>query len=100
MSVRKVIRWEDPPHSRNVGNQGGRPPDSQWSALADQLRDEPKRWAVIFEGDRTTAMSVRSKAVEGRSVCFRPRGAFEARVRSWNGTYTVYARYMGMGEDW
>ncbi len=91
----RVLRWEDPPHSRNLGNKGGRPTDSRWNDIAETLRDERGRWAVVFEGERQLAMSARSRISEGRTVCFRPLGDFEACVRSYEGTYTVYARYMG-----
>lgn len=91
----RVIKWEDPPHSRNVGNKGGRPADSMWNGVAEQLRGERGRWAVVFEGGRRHAMSIRGFITEGRRICFRPHGDFEACVRSWNGVHTVYARYMG-----
>ena len=91
----RVLRWEDPPPSMNVGNKGGRPADSAWNYVAEALRDERGRWGVVFEGERTPAMGVRSFITEGRRICFRPQGDYEACVRSWRGTYTVYARYMG-----
>lgn len=94
----KVLRWEDPPHSMNVGNRSGRPADSQWNPVAEQLKDERGRWGVVFVGERRGAMSVRSFISEGRRICFRPVGDFEACVRSWRGVHTVYARYLGDDE--
>lgn len=92
---RKIIRWEDPPHSRNWGNVGGRPRGSEWDEVAAALRDEPGRWAVVYVGDRRGAMSARTKIAMGAGACFRPQGAFEAAARSWDGVHTVYARYLG-----
>lgn len=92
----QVIRWEDPPISRNIGNKGGRRADSAWNDVAQTLREERGRWAVIHVSrEKQPAMSVRSFVTEGRRICFRPQGDFEACVRSWRGVHTVYARYMG-----
>lgn len=93
---REIIRWEDPPHSRNWGNVGGRPADSEWNTVAEHLRDEPRRWAVIFEGDRSGANWAKARVMSASAVCFRPLGAFQAAIRSnGEGTWTVFARYMG-----
>ncbi len=93
-----VIRWADPPASRNVGNRGGRPADSVWNDVAETLRAERGRWAVLYEGGRPGARSVRDFVAEGRRICFRPAGDFEACMRSWDGVHTVYARYLGDGD--
>lgn len=90
-----VLKWEDPPHSRKANNSGGRRPDSAWNGVAEQLSAERGRWAVVFRGTRREALTVRCIVTEGRRVCFRPIGDFEACVRSWDGVHTVYARYMG-----
>lgn len=97
-----VLKWEDPPYSRHAGSgagRGGRPADSMWNGVAEQLRDERGRWALIYQGERKPAMAVRTFVTEGRRVCFRPVGDFEACMRSWGGVHFVYARYMGEGGE-
>lgn len=91
----RVIRWEDPPPCRNSSERSGRPPGSEWNGVAEQLKDERGRWAVVFEGEREQALTVRKFIVEARRVCFRPMGDFEACIRALSGVHTIYARYMG-----
>lgn len=90
-----VLKWEDPPPSRKSSPASGRPADSAWNGVAEQLRGERGRWALIFRGDKQGASSVRDFVTEARRICFRPVGDFEACVRSWDGKHYVYARYMG-----
>jgi len=93
---RKIIRWEDPPPPRNGRAGGGRPPGSPWDGIAEVIRDERGRWAVIFESrSASEAGSVRVKVSQGAALCFTPAGHFQARVRTINGVHTVYVRYVG-----
>lgn len=94
-----VLRWEDPPPSKNASNKSGRPPISAWNGVADELRAERGRWAVVYSGDKSTALNVRKSVSEGRLACFRPIGDFEACLRSREGVHTLYARFLGDGED-
>lgn len=86
-----VIRWEDPP----VPNKAGRRPSRYWIAIADDLKADPRRWAVIYQGARNGALADRVK--KGQSA-FAPAGAFEAAERVEDGIYRVYARYLGEGQ--
>lgn len=88
----KVIRWEDPPRTQSYG---GGPSGSRFDGLAEVLRDEPNRWAVIYQGSRGTASGMAGKIKHGAMKAFRPVGVFEATVRTDGQTSTVYARYVG-----
>ncbi|BCJ45356.1 hypothetical protein GCM10010168_86250 [Actinoplanes ianthinogenes] len=92
----EIIRWENPPPSRrNPGGVVG----SRWDEVAEQLRDERGRWAVVYEGDANNASSAASIIRMGNVACFRPTGDFEAvsRRSPSTGRTTVYARYLGDG---
>jgi len=95
----RVLRWEDPPPSRHASEKNGRPPGSAWDGVAGELRAERGRWAVVYAGDKSTALNVRKSVVEGRLACFRPIGDFEARLRSRDGVHTLYARFLGDGDE-
>jgi hypothetical protein len=96
----QIIRWENPPPPQNGRVSGGRPRGSRWDEVARQLRDEPRRWAVIFEGSRIAAFSVVSSVRQASTSCFGPAGSFEARSRSFDGVHSVYARFLGDGGPW
>lgn len=86
-----VIRWEDPPEADRRGNTLA-PAVADWYRIAAQLRARPGDWAAISVADSTNTPSfIRS----GRYAAFRPAGAFDAVGRRVNGTYTVYARFVG-----
>lgn len=92
----QVIRWEQPPATNAKGGQGRA--NSKYDPVADQLLDRPNEWALVWEtADPDAAASVSGVIREGRVVCFRPRGDFEACVRTVNGARRVYARYLGDG---
>lgn len=94
-----VIRWEDPPPSKNASHKSGRPAGSAWDGVASELRAERGRWGVVYVGDKLTALNVRKSISEGRTACFRPIGDFEACLRSIDGAYALYARFLGDGEE-
>jgi hypothetical protein len=82
------LTWEEPPPPKPA-----RPP-SKWLPIADKLRANPGRWArVVTQGN----VSVKSDAVNGSLICFRPAGSFEGRVVNFSGRFTgdVYLRYVG-----
>lgn len=89
-----VIRWEEPPAEH--GNARPKKP-LKYQAVADELRANPNRWAVVADdlstgGSGTLAFNIR-KGV-------RPWGdGFEAKtvgpLGGRRGTAKVYARYVG-----
>jgi hypothetical protein len=99
VTQRRIIKWEDPPESSSLCSKPGpgRPAGSQWDPIAEALREEPGRWALIFEGEKGAASSLRARIVTASVLCFCPRGAFQAKERVWAGVYSVYARYVGEG---
>ena len=86
-----MIRWEEPPEHGNK-----RAAKLKYQDLADALRAEPKRWAVVAEGITTgTAGGMASRIRRGQGP-FGPAGSFEARVIGPPGGQGVlYARYVG-----
>ncbi|WIM97810.1 hypothetical protein ACTOB_001364 [Actinoplanes oblitus] len=92
----EIIRWENPPPPARPGQHLT---GSRWDGVAEILRDERGRWAVVYEGDVNNASSIASVIRMGNVACFRPTGDFEAvsRRSSTTGLTTVYARYLGDG---
>lgn len=90
-----VIRWEDPPETiQGVRKRPRR--TKHWAAVANELRDNPDRWAVVLEDERfgcAGGMAAQIKA--GVLVAFRPARSFDAQTRTVGHTYCVYARYVG-----
>lgn len=92
-----VIRWEKPPPAKRVGGRGE--VGSRYDHLADQLRANPGREALIRETpSRNTGNSVAGLIREARVRCFEPRGDFDACTRRVDGMVRVYAWYLGDGE--
>jgi hypothetical protein len=89
-----VLRWEEPPNPKKDW-AGGRKPGSRFDPIAAALRDEPRRWAVVFEGGRNEAHGVAARIRQARMASFLPLGAFEVATRAHAGQVTVYARYIG-----
>lgn len=87
-----VLRWEDPAPlepGRRVGN-----PRIPWAFIAEQLRQNPGRWAVVYEGAQ--APHIQQRINNGTSPWFQPKGAFEVTTRGrQSGLTTVYARFIG-----
>lgn len=101
--MKAILRWEDPPPARGASKPGVPRGGSQWADAAEALRHEAPAWAVLFEGGRSSANSIRGLITHGRLHCFTPAGAFEAVTRERPGAdgqvvVTVYARYVG-GHD-
>lgn len=91
-----IIRWEDPPDSRK-GKAGGRGfvRNPRWQAVADQLRANPGRWAVVAEGENA---GISGHIRRGKYAAMQPAGSFEAQCVGGGGSFpTVYARYVGAG---
>jgi hypothetical protein len=73
------MKWEDPP----IG-QGTR---YDWQAIAEQLRQNPQRWAKIEVKSTTYATLI----PRGQVMAFRPAGAYEARTSKGS----LFIRYIG-----
>jgi hypothetical protein len=85
-----MLRWEEPPeatHSEPVRA-------SEWEPIAEQLRQQAYRWALIATGTKHTGTA--GAINTGRIRCF-PAGSFEARRRLVDGEIRIYARYVGVG---
>lgn len=92
----EVINWEDPPptpYSTNARDQPGH--STRFSALAETLKSRPGEWALVFTGYKPTASSIASSANQASVKCFRPRGTFQATIRSHRRTTKVFMRYVG-----
>lgn len=93
-----VIRWERPPPTQ--ARNGGRPADSyssRYAAIADELRANPGRWAVIDEFTGNHNRGLATKIRLGSMLCFTPAGDFESVSRRSDGVVLTYARYLGDG---
>lgn len=88
-----VIRWEEPPPPRTGMNRSTSV--SHYSAVADELRANPGRSAVVREGPNGKGLANHIKT--GGVRCFTPAGDFDATFRVVNGVGTVYAVYLGDG---
>ncbi|MFE6737563.1 hypothetical protein [Streptomyces tubercidicus] len=64
--------------------------------IVAQLRARPNEWARIQERDKPgDAAGVAYQIRKGILAAFRPAGHFEAKSRTVNDTFCVYARYVG-----
>lgn len=87
-----VIKWEDPPASKQ--RRGGK-----WAPIADELKANPGKWALVAE-DIKHAGTLLAGIKNGKIKAFEPAGAFEATSRSTTDnktgsrTFNVYARYL------
>ena len=89
MEMPEVFRWEDPPPMRRPSM------GVDYDHLADILRANPGRWAVVREGTRARTVGHMSEIKSGKIAAFRPAGTFESTCRSEGAKVTVYARYVG-----
>ena len=101
--MKSILRWEEPRERGKGGAQLGENVGSSWDDVVEALKHEAPAWAVVYEGRRSTAQSIRGLINNARIACFRPVGAFEAvsrqRVIGDNKVITVYTRYVGGGDD-
>ena len=84
-----ILRWEDPPPQRRS------PSRHNWALIAELLRANPKRWAVISEGTRAADAALTRQIKSAMIMAFRPAGHFDACSRSIDGKTVTYARYLG-----
>lgn len=69
-----------------------------FAEAAEELRDMPGVWGVIYESPSNRATGMASHIVNGVYPCFRPPGSFQAVSRMRDGVRTLYARYVGGGD--
>ena len=83
-----VLRWETPPPQ----TQG---PVHNWPAIAADLQQKPGEWALIALCDTRATAGTTAKYV--RESFYEPlkTGVYEAKSRTVDGEFRVYARYMG-----
>lgn len=80
-----IRMWADPPQP---GERRLRADRRDWGPLAEALRANPSRWAMLAYG---LAPQLAHEIQAGVLAPFRPAGAFEAVTRQG----TIYARYVG-----
>lgn len=89
-----IVRWEDP-SPRNHTDVA-----ASWQPVADELRAHPGQWALVRETSLLNA-GVQASYIKSGKGPFEPRGAFEARQRTYRaqpgaqGVGRIYARYVG-----
>ena len=84
----RIIR-EDPPGSTGSGKR----PDPKYIKIAEKLKADPGNWYKVAERQNYPELTNRIK--RGLIIAFAPRETFEATARRVDGTYTIYARYVG-----
>lgn len=88
-----VIRWEEPPPpKRRNGTRNGH---SRFAALAAELRANPGRWALIYDGPKQHSSGMATHIRMGSVMCFSPCGDYDAVSRQHGDHGLVYARYVG-----
>lgn len=92
-----ILRWEDPPPSTK-GN--GRPGSSKWAPVFKMLANRPGEWAVIAEGLKKAGNHFTRQSSTSYVALVRAGvdpDAYEVQSRMQpDGTYTVYARFVGL----
>lgn len=86
------IVWEDPPEPKN-GHKG------VWVERLGPLTKRPGKWARVQERKSSSAAYSAATLIKtgrnGKARMRRPLGQWEACVRSVDGKFYVYARYLG-----
>jgi hypothetical protein len=92
--VREILRWQSPPVRTAFADE--------WGEVADQLRESPGLWAVIWEGRAATQAGLVTKIKAGVEP-FAPAGAFEAVSRTLSDVagkpVAVFARYVAVDTE-
>lgn len=89
-----VVRWEAPPASDSAPRRWVTR-TSKLAPLADELRERPGEWALVFVGASGKASAMATHISRGQLVAFTPTGDFEACTRQRDGVARTYARYVG-----
>ena len=88
----RIVAWEDPPPIRR--NKG-----SQWDKIAQQLRDNPGKWARIYI-DAKNGGNMVYLITRGKLAAFHPPRSFIATIRTdKKGLEYVYAKYIGSTKE-
>jgi hypothetical protein len=90
----RILRWETPPPTQRPWS-GGRRPGSRFDQVAATLRDEPGRWALIYEGARVQAHGIAATVTQAKLRCLQPAGSFQVATRTHQGVTSVYVRHIG-----
>lgn len=101
MTVARILRWEAPsPDLNGAGRQrSNRDRAQMWQPVADELRANPGRWALIHESaDAGRRVDLAFRICRGEPKAFAPAGDYEAVTRTRGGGLRVYARYLGDGD--
>lgn len=94
MSTTLVV-FEDLPESRGGA---GRP--SKHVTISAMLRDRPGEWARVHTSrTRSGADSIAHQIRTGLLPAYAPSKTYEAKGRTVDGEYRVYARYVGAGGE-
>lgn len=93
-----VIRWEEPP-AEVLKRRPWLTRSSKLAPLADELRENPGAWALVYEGTSSGAASGMATHIRlGQVAAFTPTGDFDAVSQSGNGLARAWARYVGGDE--
>lgn len=83
-----IIRWEEPPPAKHTAVH-------DWPRIAADLQSKPGEWAHILTCVSPATAGTTAKYV--RESFYEPLkgGQYEAKSRTVDGEFRVYARYMG-----
>lgn len=71
-------------------------PSFDHADAVQKLKAQPSEWAVVQERNkRGDAATAAYQIRKGILAAFRPAGSFEAKSRTEDGKFRVYARYIG-----
>ena len=89
--TKTTLRFEAPPLANRTPR--GRAVDKD---VPRQLREHRDEWAIVHTAQtRAGAYAMAHQIRTGVLASYRPAGAYEARGRTVDGEYRVYARYVG-----
>lgn len=90
------VLFEDLP----MPSRAAKAPNYRHAEIARILRSKPCEWARIQERTkRVDAATAAYQIRKGMLAAFRPAGAYEAKARTIDGRYYVYARYIGLAME-
>ena len=86
-----ALEFRDPPPPKKARRN--------WQKIADQLKANPGRWAVVASGPRRSSVAnIASRINRNEYGVFSPVGAYEAVVRESEktpGRFEAYAQFVG-----
>lgn len=100
--MKTILRWEAPPPDPYAGGRqrANHARTQAWQQVADELRANPRQWALIHESDAPQSrLDLAFRICRGEPKAFAPAGDFEAVTRTRGGGLRVYARFLGDGEE-